>query len=77
MWNGAARQSYQRQYQSGTIFGAFGRVPTLPLCMPVEERRRPSRGAPSGASPAASTGRITSGFDGSLVLPAASVAITR
>ena len=75
-WNGAARHSYQRQYHDGRILGPFGRLPTLPLCI-HSNIGQAQPGSAFGSFGGRFVGRITIGFEGSLVLPAASVATTR
>ena len=76
MWNGAARQPYQRQYQAGTIFGAAGRGPDLPDSCQLNSAQA-HLGSTRGSLCGRFDGSTTSGGDGPLTLPAASVAITR
>src|SRR5262249_25170072 len=75
-WNGADRHSYQRQYHDGRIFGAFGRLPNLPLCI-HSNIGKAQPGSAFGSFFGRLVGRITIAFEGSLVFPAASVAVTR
>src|SRR5262249_26315049 len=75
-WNGSACQADQRQYQSGAIFGAFGREPARPDCCHAESFHAHA-GMAFGSFGGRADGRTTTGCDGALSVPAASSAPTR